>query len=37
VYPAKFDSAKTRDATLRNYETIGRRHIGAGFARAIGP
>ena len=34
---AKFDSVEARDAALRNYETIGRRHIGAGFARAIGP
>src|SRR5512136_1624123 len=29
---ARFDSVEARDAALRNYQTIGRRSIGAGFA-----
>ncbi len=37
VYLARFDSAESRDAALRNFETINQRRIGAGFARAIGP
>jgi hypothetical protein len=34
---ARFDSVEARDGALRNYQTIGRRNLGAGFARAVGP